>query len=90
MFFFVSLSSVHLPPSSYPDARVKKDENGKEMGVIGSVSLLQNVTLATQPISNIDWNADKVGTALPNTKGPTILSQYSEVSLSQGLLVYGN
>ena len=48
------------PYSSYPDVRVKKDDNGREEGVIGSVSLLQNVTLATQPICSMDWNSDKV------------------------------
>ena len=47
--------------SSYPDKRVKKDDKGREMGVVGSVSLLQNVTLSTQPISHMDWSSDKVG-----------------------------
>ena len=46
--------------SSYPDKRVKKDDKGRDMGVVGSVSLLQNVTLATQPIGHIDWSPDKV------------------------------
>jgi len=31
------------------------------MGVAGSVSLLQNVTLSTQPISSLDWSPDKKG-----------------------------
>lgn len=31
------------------------------MGVAGSVSLLQNVTLSTQPISSLDWSPDKRG-----------------------------
>lgn len=46
--------------SSYPDKRVKKDDKGREMGVVGSVSLLQNVTVASQPVSSMDWNSDKV------------------------------
>lgn len=46
--------------SSYPDKRVKKDDKGREMGVVGSVSLLQNVTLASQPIAHMDWSPDKV------------------------------
>ena len=46
--------------SSYPDCRVKKDDSGKAMGVVGSVALLQNVTLATQPICSMDWSPDKV------------------------------
>ena len=31
-----------------------------KMGVVGSVSLLQNMTIASQPISSIDWSPDKV------------------------------
>lgn len=50
----------HPPPSSYPDKRVKKDDQGREMGVVGSVSLLQNVTVASQPVAHMDWNPDKV------------------------------
>lgn len=46
--------------SLYPDKRVKKDDKGRDMGVVGSVSLLQNVTLATQPIAHMDWSPDKV------------------------------
>ena len=30
------------------------------MGVVGSVSLLQNMTIASQPISSMDWSPDKV------------------------------
>ena len=39
---------------------MKKDDKGRDMGVIGSVSLVQNVTLASQPISSMDWSPDKV------------------------------
>ena len=46
--------------SSYPDKRVKVGEDGKEQGVVGSVSLLQNATISTQPVSNMDWSPDKV------------------------------
>ena len=46
--------------SSYPDKRVKKDDKGRDVGVVGSVSLLQNVTIASQPISHMDWSPDKV------------------------------
>lgn len=56
----VTVSLFTATNSSYPDSRVKKDDNGKEMGVMGTVSLLQNVTLASQPISSIDWSPDKV------------------------------
>ena len=46
--------------SSYPDHRVRKDDQGQEEGVAGSVSLLQNVTVSSQPISSMDWSPDKV------------------------------
>jgi hypothetical protein len=31
------------------------------MGVAGTVNLLQNVTMSTQPISSFDWSPDKEG-----------------------------
>ena len=31
------------------------------MGVAGSVSLLQNVTVSTPPVSSLDWSPDKRG-----------------------------
>ena len=31
------------------------------MGVAGTVNLLQNVTLSTQPIASLDWSPDKQG-----------------------------
>ena len=51
--------------SSYPDKREKEDDKGVKMGVMGSVSLLQNMTIASQPISSMDWSPDKVGVAYP-------------------------
>ncbi|XP_028024226.1 dynein axonemal assembly factor 10 isoform X2 [Balaenoptera acutorostrata] len=53
--------SLHLWKYEYPIQRSKKDSEGVEMGVAGSVSLLQNVTLSTQPISSLDWSPDKRG-----------------------------
>ncbi|NXJ49598.1 WDR92 protein, partial [Spizaetus tyrannus] len=53
--------SLHLWKYEYPAQRSKKDSEGAEMGVAGSVSLLQNVTLSTQPISSLDWSPDKKG-----------------------------
>lgn len=32
-----------------------------DVGVAGSVNLLQNVTLSTQPIASLDWSPDKQG-----------------------------
>ncbi|MGH0131332.1 UNVERIFIED_CONTAM: hypothetical protein FKN15_056377 [Acipenser sinensis] len=45
----------------YPAQRSKKDADEIEMGVAGSASLLQNVTLSTQPIASLDWSPDKQG-----------------------------
>lgn len=47
--------------SSYPVKRVDKDDDGKDVGVVGSVQLLQNTNLATQPINSFDWSRDKMG-----------------------------
>ena len=46
--------------SNYPSNRVKKEEDGDEVGVMGNVQLVQNVVLSSQPISSIDWSPDKV------------------------------
>ena len=48
--------------SSYPSSRVDKDSAGVKMGVMGSVNLIQNAVLSTQPVSSFDWHPDKVGT----------------------------
>lgn len=47
--------------SEYPAQRSKKDSEGVDVGVAGSVNLLQNVTLSTQPIASMDWSPDKQG-----------------------------
>ena len=59
---FIRVGDVMLPTySSYPGTRVKADdEDKKDVGVMGTVSLIQNVTLSTQPICSFDWNSDKV------------------------------
>jgi len=46
--------------SSYPSKRTEVDDEGFEVGVMGSLTKLQNVTLATQPIASFDWSPDKV------------------------------
>jgi len=47
--------------SEYPSHRCMKDSNGVSEGVPGTLSLLQNVTMSTQPISGFDWNVEKLG-----------------------------
>lgn len=57
----LALTTLPLVSSEYPAHRSKKDSEGLEMGVAGSISLLQNVTVSTQPISSLDWSPDKRG-----------------------------
>lgn len=49
-----------------------KDEKGQEMGVAGSLQLLQNVGLSTQPISSFDWSPDKLGLAVSTSFDQTL------------------
>ncbi|CAI5654739.1 dynein axonemal assembly factor 10 [Oreochromis niloticus] len=53
--------NLHLWKYEYPAQRCKKDSDGVDVGVAGSVNLLQNVTLSTQPIASLDWSPDKQG-----------------------------
>eukprot|EP00042_Codosiga_hollandica_P025975 m.119437 g.119437 ORF g.119437 m.119437 type:complete len:356 (+) comp52054_c0_seq7:93-1160(+) len=53
--------SLSLWKYQYPSSRVAKDADNQDVGVVGTVSLVNNVALATQPISSIDWNMDKAG-----------------------------
>ncbi|XP_045405707.1 dynein axonemal assembly factor 10 isoform X2 [Lemur catta] len=64
--------SLHLWKYEYPIQRSKKDSEGVEMGVAGSVSLLQNVTLSTQPISSLDWSPDKRGLCICSSFDQTV------------------
>lgn len=50
--------------SNYPEKRNKTTSEGDLVGVPGTVSLLQNSTLSTQPISSLDWSPDKLGLAV--------------------------
>ncbi|KAK7902131.1 hypothetical protein WMY93_018900 [Mugilogobius chulae] len=53
--------NLHLWKYEYPAERSKKDSDGVDVGVAGTVNLLQNVTLSTQPIASLDWSPDKQG-----------------------------
>lgn len=53
--------NLHLWKYEYPAQRSKKDADDVDMGVAGTVNLLQNVTLSTQPIGSLDWSPDKQG-----------------------------
>lgn len=52
---------VFAPSSEYPAQRSKKDSDNVDVGVAGTVNLLQNVTVSTQPIASLDWSPDKQG-----------------------------
>lgn len=47
--------------SEYPEKRSENDGDGVAKGVAGTLNLLQNVTLSTQPIASLDWSPDKQG-----------------------------
>ncbi|XP_030604101.1 dynein axonemal assembly factor 10 [Archocentrus centrarchus] len=53
--------NLHLWKYEYPAQRSKKDSDGVDVGVAGSVNLLQNATLSSQPIASLDWSPDKQG-----------------------------
>ncbi|XP_078412619.1 dynein axonemal assembly factor 10 isoform X2 [Cetorhinus maximus] len=53
--------NLHLWKYEYPAQRSKKDSENTDMGVAGAVTLLQNVTVSTQPIGSLDWSPDKQG-----------------------------
>lgn len=55
-------SIITLPfHSNYPEKRRLADSEGIEEGVVGSLKLLQNNTLSSQPVSSLDWSPDKLG-----------------------------
>ncbi|CAM9883692.1 dynein axonemal assembly factor 10 [Lampetra fluviatilis] len=53
--------NLNLWKYEYPAQRSRKDDDGHEAGVTGSVSLLQNMTVASQPVAGLDWSPDKQG-----------------------------
>ncbi|XP_011403803.2 PREDICTED: WD repeat-containing protein 92-like [Amphimedon queenslandica] len=64
--------SISLWKYSYPSKRSKADEGGHEVGVVGSVGLLQTVTFSTQPISSLDWSPDKEGLLVTTSFDQTV------------------
>ncbi|CAG5123233.1 unnamed protein product [Candidula unifasciata] len=64
--------SLNLWKYSYPSSRSKTDGEGVETGVAGTVDLLQNVTLSTQPVSSFDWSPDKMGLSVCTSFDQTI------------------
>ncbi|XP_006005185.1 dynein axonemal assembly factor 10 isoform X1 [Latimeria chalumnae] len=75
--------NLHLWKYEYPAQRSKMDSEGVKMGAAGSVNLLQNVTLSTQPIASLDWSPDKLGlcvcTAFDQTVRVLIVTKLNRV-----------
>ena len=46
---------------NYPAKRVIEDEMQHKKGVVGSLTLLNDKNLSTQPIASFDWSPDKTG-----------------------------
>lgn len=67
MYMIYSMyNNLSLPPpslliSNYPTKRVEKDADGLEYGVLGSLELLNQATVAEQPVSAFAWSPDKMG-----------------------------
>lgn len=59
--YFTRTQSLKYFSSEYPAQRSKKGSDDMDVGVAGSVNLLQNATLSTQPIASLDWSPDKQG-----------------------------
>ena len=49
---------------NYPASRTKQDADGVDMGVAGTVELLNSRVVSTQPIVSFDWSPDKEGLAV--------------------------
>lgn len=62
LYYILGCVFIYLSiPSEYPAQRRKKDSDVVDVGVAGSLNLLQNVTLSTQPLTSLDWSPDKQG-----------------------------
>lgn len=53
--------SITLFKYSYPEERVGKDKDGLECGVAGTLEMLNQKELSTQPILSFDWHMNKTG-----------------------------
>jgi len=62
---------MNLYKYHYPSNRVAQDKNDVDMGVAGSLELLNSRVISTQPIVSFDWSPDREGlgvlTALDQT-----------------------
>lgn len=63
---------IHLPFSNYPENRSRTEKDGTDIGVPGTLTLLQNIGLSTQPASGFDWSSDKQGLACTSAFDQTV------------------
>lgn len=66
--FFHSISIF----SNYPEQRVLTQNDKTDVGVPGTLTLLQNIGLSTQPASGFDWSLDKAGLACTGAFDQTV------------------
>ena len=70
--------------SNYPAKRAEKDSDEQLMGVPGTVQLVQNAVMSTQPINSFDWSPDKEGlcvcTAFDQTVRVVIVTKLKSLS----------
>ncbi|CAF0894814.1 unnamed protein product [Adineta steineri] len=64
--------SYYLWKYNYPENRVKTQTDKTEVGVAGTLTLLQNIGLSTQPASAFDWSPDKPGLACTSAFDQTV------------------
>ncbi|CAF1171972.1 unnamed protein product [Rotaria sordida] len=64
--------SYYLWKYNYPEKRVMTQSDNTEMGVAGSLTLLQNIGLSSQPASGFDWSLDKTGLACTSAFDQTV------------------
>lgn len=65
-FHFISLFS------NYPEQRTLTQTDKTIVGVPGTLTLLQNIGLSTQPASGFDWSLDKPGLACTGAFDQTV------------------
>eukprot|EP00050_Salpingoeca_kvevrii_P003342 m.222744 g.222744 ORF g.222744 m.222744 type:complete len:356 (+) comp10814_c0_seq40:312-1379(+) len=64
--------SVSLWKYSYPAERSVMAADNKPRGVAGSLQLLNNVAISSQPITAFDWHPDKLGLAVSTSVDETV------------------
>ncbi|XP_055902319.1 dynein axonemal assembly factor 10 [Eupeodes corollae] len=64
--------SIRLWEYEYPDKRRKDAGDGFDMGVAGTIQMLNATTVSTQPVHCFDWSPDKIGLAVCGSFDQTV------------------